>query len=46
VFLELHRVTGYGYEEQQVAPPVVRQVAPPSTISKGVRVKRESTLRI
>jgi hypothetical protein len=33
------------YEEEQVAPPVVRQVAPQSTISEGARVQRESTLR-
>jgi hypothetical protein len=33
-------------EEEQVAPPVVRQMAPPSTSSEEARVQRESTLRI
>jgi hypothetical protein len=34
------------HEEEQMAPPVVRQAAPPSTNSEGARVQRESTLRI
>jgi hypothetical protein len=33
-------------EEEQVAPPVVRQMTPPSTSSEEARVQRESTLRI
>jgi hypothetical protein len=32
--------------EEQIDSPVVRQVAPPSTSSKGARVQRESTLKI
>jgi hypothetical protein len=34
------------HEEEQMSPPVVRQVTPPSTISEGARVHRESTLKI
>jgi hypothetical protein len=34
------------HEEEKMSPPVVKQVAPPSTNSKGARVQRESTLRI
>jgi hypothetical protein len=32
--------------EEPMAPPVVRQVAPPSTNSEGARVQREPSLRI
>jgi hypothetical protein len=34
------------HEEEKMAPPVVRQAAPPSTSSEGARVQRESTLKI
>jgi hypothetical protein len=34
------------HEEEKMAPPVVRQVAPPRTNSGGARVQRESALRI
>jgi hypothetical protein len=33
-------------EEEQVAPPMVRQTTPPSASSKDARVRRESTLKI
>jgi hypothetical protein len=33
-------------EEEQVAPLVVRQTAPPSTSSEEARVQRESALKI
>jgi hypothetical protein len=42
----LSYMTESHHEEEQVAPPVVRQMAPPSTSSEGARVQRESTLRI
>jgi hypothetical protein len=44
--LELYGIDEPHHEEEQMAPPVVRQVAPPSTSSEGARVQRESTLRI
>jgi hypothetical protein len=34
------------HEKEQMAPPVVRQVATPSTSSEGARVQRESTITI
>jgi len=34
------------YEEEHMAPPVVRQVAPPSTILEGSIFQRESTVKI
>jgi hypothetical protein len=33
------------YHEEQMAPPVVRQVTTPSTNSEGARVQRESPSR-
>jgi hypothetical protein len=42
----MHGIDNPYYEKKKMTPPVVRQVAPPSSISKGARFQRESTLRI
>jgi hypothetical protein len=48
----IHTFVGYRVfhmeidREEQMAPLVVRQTAPPSTSSKEARVQRESSLRI
>jgi hypothetical protein len=44
--MQLYGIDDPYHEEEQMAPPVVRQVAPPSTSSEGARVQKESSLRI
>jgi len=44
--LQIYGIDEPYHEEEQMAPPVVRQVAPPSTNSEGTRAQKESTLKI
>jgi hypothetical protein len=44
--IQIHDIDKTYYEEKKMTPPVVRQEAPPSTISKGDRFHRDSILRI
>jgi hypothetical protein len=42
----VYRVFHMEIDEEQVTPPMVRQITPSSPSSKEARVKRESTLKI
>jgi hypothetical protein len=44
--IQIYAINEAYHEEEQMAPPMVKQETPPSTSSKGDRVHRESNLRI
>jgi hypothetical protein len=44
--INMHGIDNPYYENKEMTPPVVRQAAPPGSISEGARFQRESTLRI
>jgi hypothetical protein len=44
--LDLYRIDETQHDEENMATLVVRQVAPPSTNSKGSIFQRDSSLRI